>query len=283
MNACETCHRPTGDVAYHCTHCGITTPTRHLNSLTIHAEAAYDKATGTARTTTDARPPGKPGSRLPFDLAAASRVNAVDELLATWIRRIRWERHGINQPPQGGGLHPIALAYLATNLEWMRHRLDASTFYTDLAASERVIRQLANGRPERHYLGPCGHTDTIDVSTGMGPMAGVRQTIPGRRCPGDVYANHGATHGTCNTCRATVRTADRRAWLDDLVRDYAFTAADIAGAYPIPRNTINQWHTRGRLTPHHWDHNGHPHFTLGDVLDLAAETAARRAQRKART
>lgn len=263
MARCDLCTRPTHDTATICTHCGITTPATHLQSLNTHMEAAFDKALGTARTGGNGRPTGKPGSRLPLDLAATQRVDAVNALLASWVRRIRWERTGNTNHTDG--LHPQALAYLAANLEWMRHRLDAPHLYTDIAASERVIRQLANGRPERRYLGPCSNITNM------------------ANCPGDIYANHGATHGTCNTCRATVRTADRRAWLDDLVRDYAFTAADIAGAYPIPRNTINQWHTRGRLTPHHWDHNGHPHFTLGDVLDLAAEAAARRAQRKART
>jgi hypothetical protein len=120
----------------------------------------------------------------------------------------------------------------------------------------------------------------------------------GQICDGDIYARDGAERGRCRTCGAQVATSERRAWLDAEVRAHAFRAAEIANAYGINVKTIRSWATDrqarydhsgtcvqtarpAKLHPHGWDRDGRPLFLVGDVLDLAAQEAARREEARA--
>jgi len=281
MSRCDLCTRPTHDTATICTHCGITTPDDHLRSIHDHLPAAIDRAYGhTSHPPTDGtRPPGKPESRMPINLTALSRLDATCERLNMWASLVTRHRTGGTWVPP---YRWYAATWLRDHLEWMRHRADAAHFYEDLAAADRLIRGLANGRPERRYLGPCGAAGEIDTSMATGPMGGIRQVHVGLTCNGDVYTQVGDTTGHCNTCGTRYPVAARRQWLDDVVRDHLFTASEISAAYPIKRNTINQWAARGRLTAKGMRVRPRPDtpiYRLGDVLDLAAADAARREAR----
>jgi hypothetical protein len=185
-------------------------------------------------------------------------------------------------------MDPIVAAakWLAQHVEWMRHRPEADEFLADVAAAARVVEGVARGPSSQRYLGPCGALvfEANVMSDGHSSAVG----IP---CPGDIYARDGAQSGVCRLCKATVGVDERRAWLDDLVRSEAFRASEIAHSHGISADTIRSWAFRGKLKsywrtaagivaawtdPPEGETRERLHY-LGDVLDLAAADAARRA------
>jgi hypothetical protein len=125
-----------------------------------------------------------------------------------------------------------------------------------------------------------------------------------------------AATGYCHRCGGPVATDERRAWLDGEVRQHAYRAAHIAEAYDISVDTIRSWAARGHLRSYWVTPAGitaewtEPHLDpelegderaareaaiaeelaqrgprvhyVGDVLDLAAADAARRAGEQAK-
>ena len=164
-----------------------------------------------------------------------------------------------------------AARFVADNLEWLRHRQECDEVLTTIDACARVVAGIARGPAPQKYLGPCG------VTWDIGTLGDPDQTLT---CDGDIYAREGAQNGRCRLCGAEVASEDRRAWLDAEVRAHAYTATEIADAYPIKANTIRQWLSRGLLVPH-GELSGRPLLLLGDVLDLAAGDAARREEARA--
>jgi len=127
----------------------------------------------------------------------------------------------------------------------------------------------------------------------------VQTGAEGEICDGDVRAYDGAKVGRCRACGAEVATSEREDWLDGEVRQHAFRAAHIADAYDLNVNTIRSWATAreelrdregrvtqyarpARLLAHDHDFEGRPRYLVGDVLDLAAAEAARRATEQAK-
>jgi hypothetical protein len=188
---------------------------------------------------------------------------------------------------------PIATlaTWIAGHVEWMRHRQEADEFLTAVDACTRVVRGIARGPSEQRFLGPCGA-----ILEAIGTDDGRLVTIT---CDGDVYAYRGAKTGRCRTCGAEVATAERQAWLDELVRDRAFYDTEIADATGINIKTIREWATdrpasrnsAGKLTrsaspaklqAHTHDRDGKPLYLMGAVVDIAAEVALRRHERHQR-
>lgn len=87
---CVCCSRPTAD-GYACVTCGITKPGEQLRAIADMTQAARDVAHGISRRGGGGAG-GKPGSRLPLDLGATSRLDAVQSSLTTWARLIADER-----------------------------------------------------------------------------------------------------------------------------------------------------------------------------------------------
>jgi hypothetical protein len=191
-----------------------------------------------------------------------------------------------------------AVEFLATQLEYARHQPWADEFLTDVEACARIVSSTARGPAPQKYLGPCGAPAQVETTTFADRAAGERTYVDGMQCDGDIYAREGASVGRCRTCGAEVASADRRAWLDAEVRAHAFRAAEIANAYGINVKTIRSWATErqvrydhsgtcvqaarpAKLHPHGWDRDQRPLFLVGDVLDLAAQEAARREEARA--
>jgi len=276
---CIRCGKPMADNAYVCP-AETARAAEQLRQIADMTPAARDVAHGFSRHGGGAAS-GKPGSRLPLDLTATSKLDAVQNELTTWVRHIAAERgveipaRTINAPAE---IIVEAAEWLQGHLEWLRHRQEVSEALSGIAAAARVIAGIARGPGSQKYLGPCGAT--WDIST-LGE--------PGKSldCDGDIYARvyadgTVARAGTCRTCRATVATDERTAWLDGEVRGHAFRAAEIGNAYGIRANTIRVWADRGLLVAHGHDRDGRPLFNVGDVLDLAAGDAARRETERAK-
>lgn len=178
----------------------------------------------------------------------------------------------------------IAVRFLLANLDWMRHAMDgpepyAVRAYAEIADCAGRIRGIVNGPAEQKYLGPCGSTVAWDDDGNEQPRD--------EPCPGDVFAPVDGHHGTCRACKARWATAARQEWLDGEVRQRAFRATHIADAYGVNIKTIRTWAARGQLVPHGTDgldNQGRPRptFNVGEVLDLAAADAARRATDQAK-
>jgi hypothetical protein len=276
---CVICDRPMPDQAYACERCGVTKPTEQLATIADMTPAARDIAHGLSRRAGGGSS-GKPGSRLPLDLGATSKLDAVQAALTLAVDRTATIR-GLTRPwftHHGDPITAAAQFLLGHgNLEWARHRPDVDKLLTDIAAAARVVAGIARGPAAQRYLGPCG----AQQWTKPGAETQASQ-VEGWYCDGDVYAREGSPIGRCRTCEAEVSTDERRAWLDGEVRAHAFRATDIGKAYGVNTNTIRSWAARGQLVEHGRDRDDKPLYNVGDVLDLAAADAARRAEQQAK-
>lgn len=294
-NLCIRCGRPTPD-GYCCPLCA-SRAAEQLERVAEYTPAARDVAQGLSRRASGGGASGKPGSRLPLDLSATSRLDHVQNTLTTWARHAMEER---GSQAQHVGTDPIVHSawYLIAQVEWFRHRPECKDFLTDVEACTRVVAGLARGPQEQKYLGPCGALliaaappqDGCDCGhEGLDswyhlkpcPVAFLEQRSA---CDGDVYGPRGGSKGTCRTCGATVDQAEREAWLDGEVRAHAFRASEIEDAYGVKANLIRQWATPARslLTVHGHDRDGRALYLLSQVLDVAAGQKARQAGQQAK-
>ncbi len=196
----------------------------------------------------------------------------------------------------------VLARFLAANLPWMRHRPEVDEFAADVAECASRMRGLVNGPAPQRYLGPCGAVRKCEgLEPDDWPEGDCGDHTPHDAhefgsCTGDVYAPRDGSNGRCRSCGAEVSTDLRRAWLDAEARSHAFRAAHIAEAYRINVNTIRSWALRGLLKSY-WRTSGglvipwtevaeqasatRLHY-VGDVLDLYASEAARRAEGQAK-
>lgn len=289
---CIVCSRPMPDTAYACT-AETARAAEQLRTIADMTPAARDVAHGFSRRGGGGAS-GKPGSRLPLDLGATSKLDAVQGELTTLARHISEERGVQIPPPVWPDFDPITVVagWLPLHLDWLRHRQEVDEALATIAAAARVVAGIARGPADQRFLGPCGAPAQVEVTT-------ITDTEPcyvdGQLCDGDVYAREGSSEGRCRLCGAKVGTAERRAWLDDEVRAHAFRAMQISQAYGVNVNTIRSWALRGRI-PSYWRTNAglvavwtdppegetreRLHY-VGDVLDLAAADAARRETERA--
>lgn len=254
MTECVICERPVDGVAYGCQTCANRARTNLATTADL-AVAARAVAAGLTR-----RGPsvgGGGGGRLPINLAATDRLDKAQNAITTWARHVSAERG----QPIPVGRDPLATAadWLAGHVEWLRHRREVDEAYGDISAAARVITGLIDGPGDRRWLGQCGAT-----------------TDDGEPCRTDLHARDGAATAKCRTCGASVDVARRRAELGQLVRGYAYTASEIAAAYPHVKATrIRKWAERGRIASC-GDYDGRPVYDLGEVLERAARETARR-------
>jgi hypothetical protein len=294
-NRCVVCGRPEPD-APACTRC--TARARgHLLEIGELIADARDVAYGLSGSQGDAGASAVPGSRVPLNLGAGAKLDGVAAELYRIAENIWTIR--TTYPPFADTADPIAVLarWLPDQLEWLRHRSDANTILADIAACARVMRGVVAGPVELRYLGPCGaEIETCGVGWqdehGDHWACDLPSDHPGDQhvfhdrdlppCDGDVYGRPNAEKGRCRTCKAEHDQDARRKWLDETVRGYTYTAREIADAYEINVKTIRSWADRGHLTAHGQDRDGRPLYNLGDVLDLAARDAARRAENEAK-
>lgn len=281
-NLCVVCGKPMADTAYVCP-AETARAAERLRQIADMVPAARDVAYGFSRQGGNGGGSGKPGSRLPLDLTALAKLDAVRGELTTWVRHVGEER-GVEIPERtinaAADVIVEAAEWLQGHLEWLRHRQEVSEALSGIAAAARVVAGIARGPGSQKYLGPCGAL--VLVAKEFQP-----ETAGPGECEGDIYARvyadgTVAKAGTCRTCRATVATDERTAWLDGEVRGHAFRAAEIGNAYGIRANTIRVWAARGLLVAHGHDRDGRPLYNVGDVLDLAAGDAARRETERAK-
>lgn len=277
---CKGCLPRLAEDGYCCTRCS-SLAAQNLASVAEVALAVTDAANRLSAGSGGGGP-GKPGSQLPLNLGARSRLDRVTASLGGWARHVAEER-GVRMPeeprppvPPMGPLCPtryecthgsckamrdpelpppmlaVVARWLVGHLSWLAHRPEVDEVFADLGACARVLSGVVRGPAPQRFLGPCGavRVDVMPVPDGAGSWD-LTESPVGEPCDGDIYAREGASVGRCRTCGAEVSTDARRAWLDDEVRSYAFRAAHIAEAYGVRANTIRVWATRG-LLPSYW-------------------------------
>src|SRR5690606_40055201 len=130
------------------------------------------------------------------------------------------------------------------------HRREAAEMMQTIAGCRRALAAVAYRPTERRWLGQCG------ADTDSGP------------CQVDLVARIDAEQVTCRGCGSVHDVAARRQWLAEIVRGYAYTAAEIADACGIPAATIRSWARRGRIVAV-GAAGSRPGHVPGDVLPRA--------------
>lgn len=285
---CACCTRPTAD-GWVCVSCTAKTAA-HLRAIIELAPAGRLVAAGLVRRGNGGGGSNKPGSRSPGDDGAMDTMDAVTNSLTTIAREIA-DTRGLQTPRDGHALADpltVVCSWLLGQMEWLRHASDdqegpyAVAVFDEIGESARRIRRLVDGPAAQKYLGPCGAPAQVETTT-LGELAEGRRTyVDGQRCDGDVRARDGAQFGRCRTCGAEWSTAERKAWLDAEVRASSFRASEIEEAYGISADLLRVWAHRGLVQVHDRDFLGRARYMLGEVLDVAAGQAAKRAEAQAK-
>jgi len=272
---CDVCDRPLADGAYVCAACA----SRLAGRLRDAAGLVSDLDDAVARQTRMTEPGPRPRSHAPaapirpdgqqrhygdqatgwptgllVDLAAAETRDAVTNTVTTWAR-VAAEESGEAPPGELAGL----MRWLARRLDWVRHRQWAGECWDELHYAAGLVARAVDRPPARRWLGPC------DVPGADG--------VP---CAGDLYVQPGAAHVGCPVCGISHDVAERVRWLEQITRERAYTAAEIAAATGVRAERIRQWASRGQIAAHGRDRLGRPLYRLGEVLDLAAMMDRRR-------
>lgn len=294
-NLCVRCGRPTPD-GFADVVCAVTRPHGQLAELLELLPAARDVAHRQARRGSGGGASGKPGSSPPIDLGATARLDAVQNVLTTWARAIAEER-GVNLAEiNGGGLTWLSRSpqwvdqlrglrddlgaiagWLQGHLEWMRHRPEVDEFLTDVDASVRVIRRVAD--PERDRKVVVGLCD----------------------CGKMLYAPKDREIVTCPACELQWDVETTTEALSGHLAERLVTAAEAAhlGAYLDTDRSVKQirslvdlWARTNRLTDHGEVLIKHRHrpgcetgcttaidriltYRFGDIGELVATTSRR--------
>lgn len=281
---CVRCGRPTPD-GYACV-AETDRARQQLAEIADLVPAARDVAHRQARRGSGGAS-GKPGSSLPIDLGATSRLDAVQNTLTTWARRIAEERGigpegnggasggagtGSGNPQTGRDDLRASAQWLGGHCEWMRHRPEVDEFLRDVEACGRVIRSIAD-RPEdrRVVVGMCD-------------------------CGRTLYAPAGRQAVTCPDCEQTWDVDDSRESLRDHLDERIVTAAEAAhlGAFLDTdrsseqiRKLVNKWAERNLITargeiredPDPADPDGKERiirtYRFGDIAKRMADTPKR--------
>lgn len=310
---CGGCLPRLAENGYACDRCA-SLAVQNLESVAEVALAVSDAADRLSAASGGGAP-GKPGSQLPLDLGARSRLDRVTASLNGWARHVAEER-GVHLPEvpvpparadgplcraryecthdsckamrdreQAPPMLAIVARWLVGHLDWLAHRPEVDEVFADFAACARVLSGVVRAPREQAYLGPCGAVLTL-----ADPVDDEFE-YDGEPCDGDVYGVRDARKGRCRTCGAEVEQDERRQWLDGEVRAHAFPARAIADAHGVNVKTIRTWANRGQLASYWRTETGivaawtdppegetreRLHY-VGDVLDLAAADKARLA------
>lgn len=236
----------------------LVAPARHI----AHRQTSGD-GTGGA---------GVPGSRVPIDLGAGARLDAVQVALTGWAREIA-EARSVGVVPDGRDVIVLAAAYITQSLEIARHKRWVDDMLREIGDCLTAMRHVTAPRRERIYLGTCGAAWTDWNPDGTPLEAGY--------CEGSVYGNVGADKATCKACGTRYAQADRIRERAELAHSHWYTAAEIAEAYPgvVLAGTIRKWRQRGLLTVH-GEVDGHRLYQVSEVLALVESAKERQAGRR---
>lgn len=270
MANCVLCGRRDAGVAYACSACArpVQIALEGLARLAPELDVTISRQ---GRTGDGGR--GGDDEPLPVNLGASMDAWAVVNTVSTWARHVETMRgHGYGR--LGGERDHQALAavaaWLATQVEWLRHQPEAEQALDELADACAVAVRIVDRRAPRWYAGPCRVPLLVDGQ----PVV----------CPQDLYAHPGATTVRCGACGAQHDAAARRDWLLDAARDTLAHAEMVGRALAalgldVDPARVRVWAARGHIVAHGHEQAGRrtrPLYRVGDVEDVARRMAARR-------
>jgi hypothetical protein len=236
MNFCR-CGKQTKDAEYTCNDC-LNDLARDLGECTWLEEQldiSITRQRGAA--TTGGANSGE--KALPWHDKASEVKRDLHATLASWVR-ICVEEHVKSAGPSTS----MPTDTIGSMSRWLLCRVDGLAFneagyeaVRDVARATERARNIVFYKPEaRVYLAPCGEAG----------------------CDGDVYADRGAIFGTCEVCATAFSVEARKKWMNELLDDRLFTAAEfaqLASTYlglhvsrERVRKQINSWHKKKIIT-----------------------------------
>jgi hypothetical protein len=247
---CDLCDRPAG-TAYVCAPCAAQT----IRALRQLADIAGDLQTTIARQGRSGGGSGGDSHPLPVDLGASETAWAVTNTITTWARHCAETR---GEPLPAGDLAGAA-AWLAGQMEWLRHQPEASEAVDELADACALAVRVVDRRADRWYAGPCV------------------------LCTEDLYALPGAATIRCPKCEAKYDAQERRELLlvaaqDRLVHAELIGRALIAlGWETMTAARVRGLVRRGKVAERGQDEARRTLYRLGDVVGVMRAQDAMRA------
>lgn len=198
--------------------------------------------------------------------------------------------------------HPASMAaWLLLHVAELLRLPAAGEAVDEITAAVRSVERLVDRRADELFAGPCNAPpQQPDDGCGCGcHRSGDRRgcstcgTADGGHvpvCGADVWARPGSAFAWCQRCRWRYDVAQRRDWLLAAVEHVLVSATDLARAVsrlgaldePITPSMVRNWADRGMIVAHGVDGQGRPLYRVGEVLDTAAQVAARRETRRQR-
>lgn len=195
-------------------------------------------------------------SPLPFNPVASSAAWTARTTLLIWADHYAHKR---NQPT------PATWTAIATKLtewaQWITTQPTAPRAIDEILDTIRLTHHTIDRPPDRQYTGPCP------------------------TCGGDNTAPPKTTTTRCHYCGTHINIPDRRDWMLAQLPDLILTASETAQAVttltgiPTDQTDINNWRTRGRLTPRDRNHHQQHRYLVRDAMNLATHYDNKRRER----
>lgn len=238
----------------------------------IDATVARQTATGRRE---GARSSSKP---LPFNDRAAIVARQVHARLDVWVHAL----HVDGEPWPARDVVEVS--------RWLLARLPKIAAHPSAAAIERDVRRVvgdlrrAVDRPaDRWFMGPCDTDGCVEEHL-LVDDDGRSRTV---QRPTELYADPGAEVVRCRACGAEYDIDERRAWLLAAAEDRLAHAELIGRAAPalgvdITPDAVRGYAFRKRIVEKGTDLQGRPLYRIGDVIAVAQDVLAKRAERFAK-
>lgn len=236
-------------------------------------------ATVARQTATKPREGGRSASKpLPFNDFAARVAAEVHATLGSWVRDL----HDDAEPWPVDDVVPFA-AWLMRHLDRIATHPAAEQIERDVHRAVEALRRAIDRPADRWWLGPCDTDGCLEEHL-LVDDDGRSQVV---RRPTELYAAPDAAEVTCRNCKAAYPVEDRRAYLLAAAEDVLAHAELIGRAAPalgieITPDAVRGYAHRKRIVAKGTDLQGRPLYRVGDVLTVAQDALARRAEKHAR-
>lgn len=260
---CHVCGAPCGDDGGLCR----THSQRLASDLETVAELLVELETSISRQNRGRRDGsgGKSAERpLPYDPRCSGVHLDVTTTISAWCVEISRRGEDERDPLRAVDPHDHAgtAAWLARNLDRLRHHPDAGQGYDEITDAVAQGWRAVDLAPDMVVLGEC---TAIEDPEGN-PLPEPCRTV--------VYSRAGAHTARCRGCGGVHVVAQRREWMIGYLATEPFTTGECARLLSymgkaVGASTVRAWAAQGKLTAQDEDGRGHPRYLMGDVVRLA--------------
>jgi hypothetical protein len=213
---------------------------------------------------------------LPFDDRAAKVAHRVQSTLNRWVRILHDGREPWPRPRRDV---VAAAGWLLARSSRVAQHPQAAAIERDVRNVVAQLRRAVDRPPDRWFMGPCDTDGCVEEHL----LVRDDGTSRVERRPTELYAEPGAETVRCPRCNAEYSIDARRAWLLAAAEDQLAHAELIGRAAPalgidITPSMIRNYADRGRIVAKSTDLQGRPLYRVGDVIQVARDVLARRAE-----